>query len=67
MSRNNLTTEHRMIIIITRAYHFITGLIIICTLVGMATAKVGEAGRPFVQFFKATSEIVIQVLKWLIW
>ena len=44
-----------------------TGLIIICTLVGMATSKLGEVGRPFVQFFKATSEVVIQVLRWLIW
>lgn len=45
----------------------ILGLIIICTLIGMATAKVGEIGRPFVQFFKATSDVVIQALRWLIW
>ena len=45
----------------------LVGLIIICTLLGMATAKVGEAGRPFIQFFKATSDIVIQALRWLIW
>ena len=53
-------------ILYRRCFCFL-GLIIICTLLGMATSRVGDAGRPFIQFFKATSDIVIQALRWLIW
>ena len=44
-----------------------SGLIIICSLLGIATGKLGEAGRPFVVFFKAASDIIIMVLRWFVW
>ena len=46
---------------------YFLGLIIICSILGIATGKLGEAGRPFVVFFKATSDIIIMVLTWFVW
>ena len=44
-----------------------SGLIILCSVLGIATGKLGEAGRPFVLFFKASSDIIIMVLRWFVW
>lgn len=45
----------------------VLGLIICCTLFGVGTASVGRRGRSFLKFFQAASEIILQVLQWLIW
>ncbi|KAL5013714.1 hypothetical protein ScPMuIL_007984 [Solemya velum] len=45
----------------------VLGLIITCTLVGMAISKIGEIGQPVFVFFQAISEIIIVILRWFVW
>lgn len=45
----------------------ILGLIIVSSLFGLATSYMKEIGRPFYHFFNSASEIILQILRWLIW
>ncbi|KAK3102315.1 hypothetical protein FSP39_010417 [Pinctada imbricata] len=49
-------------------YMFKLGVIVICTLFGIATTKINEqAKKSFLDFFAAVTEVVMVVLKWVIW
>lgn len=63
----NVTLEEYTRVIGTASGTNVLGLIIICSIIGIATGKLGEAGTPFVLFFKASSDIIIMVLRWFIW
>lgn len=43
------------------------GLIMACTLIGIAASAVKERGKIFVDFFMAASEIVTKVIRWFMW
>ncbi|KAL5007178.1 hypothetical protein ScPMuIL_015984 [Solemya velum] len=43
------------------------GLIIMCTLFGIAIGALGEVAKPMFQFFRATGEVILRVLRWLVW
>ncbi|KAL5008700.1 hypothetical protein ScPMuIL_014281 [Solemya velum] len=43
------------------------GLIILCTLFGIAIHSIGEVARPMLLFFKGACEVILRVLRWLIW
>lgn len=45
----------------------VLGLIICCTLFGVGTASVGKHGKHFLMFFQSASEVILRVLRWLIW
>ncbi|KAL5006971.1 hypothetical protein ScPMuIL_015777 [Solemya velum] len=45
----------------------ILGLIIACSIFGIATSAVKEVGRPFRMFFSSACEIILRILRWLIW
>ena len=45
----------------------IVGLIVASILFGMATSCMEKAGEPFKSFFKSASEIIIHIMRWLIW
>ncbi|XP_067654532.1 excitatory amino acid transporter-like [Haliotis asinina] len=45
----------------------ILGLILACTVLGMAASKCDEIGQPFLRFFQSTSEVMIKVLRWIVW
>ncbi|XP_071099647.1 excitatory amino acid transporter-like [Haliotis cracherodii] len=45
----------------------VLGLVICCMIFGMATTALGDVGKPFFIFFHSTSEIIMKILRWLIW
>lgn len=63
----NVTVETYTRVIGTASGTNVLGIIIICSIIGIATGKLGEAGRPFVLFFRAFADIIIMVLRWFIW
>ena len=42
------------------------GLAIVCAGIGMASAQSGDAAKPFVTFFKASADIILLLMQWLI-
>ncbi|CAH1787037.1 unnamed protein product [Owenia fusiformis] len=45
----------------------ILGIVICCMLYGIATSTIGEAGYPFLAFFRSASDITLKILRWLLW
>ncbi|KAL3846710.1 hypothetical protein ACJMK2_017677 [Sinanodonta woodiana] len=45
----------------------IIGLIVACTLIGIAASTLKEKGRPLLHFFVSASEIVIVIVRWFMW
>ncbi|KAK3104137.1 hypothetical protein FSP39_024686 [Pinctada imbricata] len=45
----------------------ILGLVIVSTLFGIATSFTRGVGIPFFKFFESASEVILQILRWLIW
>ncbi|KAK3580085.1 hypothetical protein CHS0354_001219 [Potamilus streckersoni] len=45
----------------------IIGLIVACTLIGIAASTLKEKGRPLLNFFVSASEIVIVIVRWFMW
>ncbi|XP_076463873.1 excitatory amino acid transporter 3-like [Babylonia areolata] len=44
----------------------ILGLVVACSVIGMASAQTGETARPFIAFFTAASDILILLVQWLV-
>ncbi|ESO97439.1 hypothetical protein LOTGIDRAFT_187793 [Lottia gigantea] len=45
----------------------VLGIVVCCLLFGIATTSVGELGRPFFLFFHSASEIILKILRWMVW
>ncbi|XP_046367999.2 excitatory amino acid transporter-like [Haliotis rufescens] len=45
----------------------ILGLILACTVMGMAASKCEDIGKPFLKFFQSTCDVMIKVLRWIVW
>ncbi|XP_033724713.1 putative sodium-dependent excitatory amino acid transporter glt-6 [Pecten maximus] len=45
----------------------ILGLVVVCTLFGIASGVLRDVGKPFKAFVDAASEIIMQVLRWIMW
>ncbi|XP_078334175.1 excitatory amino acid transporter 1-like [Crassostrea virginica] len=45
----------------------ILGLVIASAVFGLATSHMRDIGRPFKHFFSSATEIILRILRWLIW
>ncbi|XP_048730321.2 excitatory amino acid transporter 1-like isoform X2 [Ostrea edulis] len=45
----------------------ILGLVIVSAVFGLATSHMQDVGYPFKQFFSSATEIILRILRWLIW
>lgn len=45
----------------------ILGLVIVSAVFGVATSYMRDVGQPFKRFFSSATEIILRILRWLIW
>ncbi|OWF36689.1 Excitatory amino acid transporter 2 [Mizuhopecten yessoensis] len=45
----------------------IIGLVVICTMFGIASGVLRDVSKPFQAFFNASGEVIMQVLRWIMW
>lgn len=45
----------------------VLGLITVCTLIGIASSRLKGRVKVFTQFFQAGSDIILQILRWILW
>ncbi|XP_060066441.1 putative sodium-dependent excitatory amino acid transporter glt-3 isoform X2 [Ylistrum balloti] len=45
----------------------ILGLVMICTLFGIASGVLRDVSKPFQAFFSSASDVIMQVLRWIMW
>jgi Na+/H+-dicarboxylate symporter len=45
----------------------VPGLVIASAALGMAAAQMGNAARPFLNFFAAACDVIIKLIQWIIW
>ncbi|CAC5415175.1 SLC1A2 [Mytilus coruscus] len=45
----------------------VLGLITVCTLVGIASSRLKDRVKVFIQFFQAGADIILQILRWILW
>lgn len=45
----------------------LTGLIIVCSVFGVAAAALREQGAPFLAFFRSATDTIVKILRVLIW
>ena len=51
-----------------KCYIVFSGLIVVCSMFGIATSKADDSIRlPFVSFFSSVAELVMIVLRWIVW
>ena len=46
---------------------FVTGMIFICLIFGVAANRLGKRAEIFIRFFAVLTEIVLLVLRWFFW
>ena len=46
---------------------YVLGLIFACVVFGIATGIAKDRGKPFLNFFKSASAVVIIILQWFLW